>query len=319
MYISTQDGDNMKIKEVCEKTGLSDKTIRYYIRSGLVFPKYNENYTGRKNFDFAENDIERLKQVAVLRKYGFSINSIKSILSDCECIDTVIKEHIHNMKEETENSVKLLSRLNDISDCQFSDARGLCSFLAKAENLPATVPSIDNTKPYKLLYSKNKKANKALIVLVLIVFLFSAIMFSELYNTVRCITDSSIIDINNAFIGIRVIETDNKNNGTQYVNDLYIEDDCLITESDKFDECSTSIEKSFFGRDTITINAVVHSDKAMVKITPIYENKYSDELIYCNSSYWLGLDSSDGVNVKSQFKMQSKNYNYQYNIEFIPY
>lgn len=308
---------SLKIKEVCEKTGLSDKTIRYYIRSGLVFPKYNENYTGRKNFDFAENDIERLNQVAVLRKYGFSINSIKSILNDNENIDTVIKGHIHNMKEESENSAKLLSRLDDISDCQFSDVATLCEFLEKAENLPEAVPSVDNTKPYKLLYSKNKKANIALIILLLIAFLFSTILFSELYNTVRCITDSSIININNGFIGIRIIETNNKNNGIQYVNDLYIEDDYLITESDSFDEYSTTVEKSFFGRDTITIHAVMHSDKAMVKIVPIYENRYSDDVIYCNSSYWLGLEGSDGVTAKSQFKIQSKNCNYQYDIEFI--
>ncbi|MCM1284855.1 MAG: MerR family transcriptional regulator [Acetobacter sp.] len=98
----------MKIKAVCEKTGLNDKTIRYYIRSGLIFPKYNENYTGRKNFDFSEKDIERLNQVVILRKYNFSINSIKEILDNSENIDIVVKSHIENMREENNNSAQLL-------------------------------------------------------------------------------------------------------------------------------------------------------------------------------------------------------------------
>lgn len=309
----------LKIKEVCEKTGLNDKTIRYYIRSGLIFPKYNENYTGRKNFDFSETDIERLNQVAVLRKYSFSINDIKTMLDDNNCIDTVIKNHIQNMKEETQNSVKLLSKLDEISDCQFSDIAALCDFLNKEKSLPVSVPTADSKKPYKLLYSKNKKANKVLIALLVLIFLFSTILFSELYNNIKCITDSSIININNSFVGIRIIEADDNGNGIQYVNDLYVDDDCLITESDIFDEYSVSVKKSFIGRDTITIHAVVYSDKAMVKIVPIYENRYSDELIYCNSSYWLGLKDSDRITAKSQFTMEAKNYNYQYDIEFIPY
>ncbi len=52
----------MKIKEVCAKTGLTDKAIRHYIRNGLVFPVYNENYTGRKSYSFSECDVEHLNQ-----------------------------------------------------------------------------------------------------------------------------------------------------------------------------------------------------------------------------------------------------------------
>ena len=43
----------MKMKEVCEKTGLTDRAVRLYIENGLVSPKYNENYMGRRNIDFS--------------------------------------------------------------------------------------------------------------------------------------------------------------------------------------------------------------------------------------------------------------------------
>ncbi|MCM1284854.1 MAG: hypothetical protein NC227_01695 [Bacteroides sp.] len=184
--------------------------------------------------------------------------------------------------------------------------------------MPETVSVTDSKKPYKLLYSKNKKANKVLIALISILFIVSAVVFSEIYNNIRCITDSSIINISNGFVGIRVIEADDKHDGMQYVNDLYVEDEYLITESDKFNEYNTTVKKSFIGRDTIIIHAVVHSDKSMIKIVPIYENKYQDEIVYCNSSCWLGLDGADSVAAQSQFTMKSKHHNYQYDIKIIP-
>ena len=63
----------MKIKDVIEQTGLTDKAIRLYISNGLVAPSIEENYSGRKSIDFSEENVERLKNVALLRKAGFSI------------------------------------------------------------------------------------------------------------------------------------------------------------------------------------------------------------------------------------------------------
>lgn len=49
----------MKIKQVCEATGLTDRAVRYYIEEGLIAPRYTENYLGRKAFDFSEDDAQR--------------------------------------------------------------------------------------------------------------------------------------------------------------------------------------------------------------------------------------------------------------------
>ena len=63
----------MKIKHVMEKTGLTDRAIRLYIENELVKPEYDESYNGRKSIDFSENDVEQLKNIALLRKADFSI------------------------------------------------------------------------------------------------------------------------------------------------------------------------------------------------------------------------------------------------------
>ena len=50
----------MKIGAVCEQTGLTDRTVRYYTEEGLLNPGYTKNYLGRKTFDFTEEDVAML-------------------------------------------------------------------------------------------------------------------------------------------------------------------------------------------------------------------------------------------------------------------
>ena len=69
----------MKIKDVCDLTGLTSRTIRVYIDECLIKPEYTENYLGRRAFNFSENDIATLKNIAILRKFGFSIPEILKI------------------------------------------------------------------------------------------------------------------------------------------------------------------------------------------------------------------------------------------------
>ena len=42
---------------------LTDRAIRLYIENGLVSPSCSENYAGRKNIEFSEEDIEALKNI----------------------------------------------------------------------------------------------------------------------------------------------------------------------------------------------------------------------------------------------------------------
>ena len=92
----------MKIKAVCAQTGLTDRTIRYYIEQGLIAPAYEENYTGRRTYDFLERDIKQLQDIAVLRKFDFTIEEIRSILNDAEASQAVIAA----VRERTETTVQ---------------------------------------------------------------------------------------------------------------------------------------------------------------------------------------------------------------------
>lgn len=88
----------MKIKSVCEQTGLSDRSVRYYIEEQLLAPAYTENYLGRRSFDFTEEDVCRLKEIAVLRKFGFTIAEIRDMYDRPEEIGRMVAE-LKNRKE----------------------------------------------------------------------------------------------------------------------------------------------------------------------------------------------------------------------------
>lgn len=91
----------MKIKSVCELTGLTDRTIRYYIEEKLIFPQYTENYLGRRSYDFSQKDVKDLKDIAVLRKFDFTLDEIKFIIDHGEAGGKIIS----GVKARTETSI----------------------------------------------------------------------------------------------------------------------------------------------------------------------------------------------------------------------
>ena len=128
----------MKIKSVCELTGLTDRTIRYYIEEKLISPLYVENYLGRKTYNFCEKDIKDLNDIAVLRKFDFTLEEIKSVINDAE----TSKEILSNVRERIAQAVldgqNKLSVLSQIGTEKTYTVAELAEELSKASlNLPA--------------------------------------------------------------------------------------------------------------------------------------------------------------------------------------
>ena len=80
----------MKIKDAVLLTGLTDRTIRYYIEEKLIFPDYTESYTGRRAFNFLPEDIEALKHISVLRSFDFTIEEIHTIVIDSQATPGIL-------------------------------------------------------------------------------------------------------------------------------------------------------------------------------------------------------------------------------------
>lgn len=105
----------MKMKAVCEATGLTDRTIRYYMEEELISPAYTENYLGRKTFDFSEANIEALNDIAVLRKFGFSIPEIRQMLLNPEEIPRIVNELRERKQAHIDEETQLLQALSRLN------------------------------------------------------------------------------------------------------------------------------------------------------------------------------------------------------------
>ena len=167
----------MKLKELSEKSGISERTIRYYISDGVFVPeKYTENYSGRKNYDYTENDLIKLEQIALLRKYDFSIKEIKSLFDNELDIQKVLSEHIEDSKKASEAYCENIIKMEQTLNKKPKNALELCNALSTPVVEETPLPAIDEQSAYKVMYTKTKKSNKKLIAIVCIIAIISCIL-----------------------------------------------------------------------------------------------------------------------------------------------
>ena len=96
----------MRIKEAARRTGLTEKTIRYYENRGLVIPDKEER-NGRVWRDYTEEHVEMLRAVATLRRAFFHVEEIAGILAEPEKIPETLREVSRRVEETYEALDKL--------------------------------------------------------------------------------------------------------------------------------------------------------------------------------------------------------------------
>ena len=136
----------MKIKAVSESTGLTARAIRVYIDEELIAPKFTENYLGRRSFDFTQEDVKALKNIATLRKYGFSIDEIRNIMLDSQnsiAIIENVKIRTRGQMEEYQEKLRVLSRIEDNKVYTVSQLSEVLSQNEAELALPVDTPKIN--------------------------------------------------------------------------------------------------------------------------------------------------------------------------------
>ena len=98
----------MNIKKVCEQTGVSADTIRYYERIGLL-PRVRRNKSGVR--DFSEQDIAALEFIRCFRSAGMSVESLIEYMSLVEEGEGTEKARMKILEEQRE---KLISRIAEL-------------------------------------------------------------------------------------------------------------------------------------------------------------------------------------------------------------
>ena len=92
----------MRIGEIAEKTGLSISNIRFYEKKGLIGPDREKESKYR---NYTEEDLERLKQIVLLRKMDFPIEVISNILGKRITIEDAIEQQLTEL-ENKKNAIQ---------------------------------------------------------------------------------------------------------------------------------------------------------------------------------------------------------------------
>ena len=122
----------MKMKDVIEQTDLTDRAIRLYMENGLISPACSENYAGRKNIEFSHEDVEALKNVATLRKAGFSINEIKLLKQGSVPCRKTIEEFIEKTVAKIESDKAVVEKLHAVVTTENLTIETICESLNSA-------------------------------------------------------------------------------------------------------------------------------------------------------------------------------------------
>lgn len=168
----------MKIKQVMAETHLTDRAIRIYIDNGLISPDFEENYSGRKSYRFSSEDVSALKNIAILRKVGFSISEIKTLSQGGEESIMMLKGFVEKKEtqlKEDEIIYKTLKRILKNSDITFES---ICKAFSKTE-LQSIIPENElSPKEKEELANKNSYIITGLVCFALWLLMFTYEMVS---------------------------------------------------------------------------------------------------------------------------------------------
>ena len=122
----------MKIKEVCDKTGLTERAVRLYLEKGLVHPQ-SQWRQGRTYHDYQQQDIQRLTEIAALRRVGFSLEEIAALLQQNQQVDIILEHHCRKLEEETRQSEQQAQLLGQLAETSWPDGSTLARAILRAD------------------------------------------------------------------------------------------------------------------------------------------------------------------------------------------
>lgn len=101
----------MRIQTLSERTQIPKRTIHFYIQEKLLRPQSSEE---NGYYDFSEDDYQRLMLISSLRKDGFSLAVIKSILQTPASAEYYMRIRLQQIQQEMKHCQCLMSRIQGV-------------------------------------------------------------------------------------------------------------------------------------------------------------------------------------------------------------
>ena len=139
----------MKLKEVCERTGLTKRTIRFYEEKELLSPQKTYK-NGREYRDYSEDDVARLMDIATLRRARFTIQEIKQMEAQPEDMPEVFTSYREGLYEQQKELEALIAAAESVNPAALTSTKQLISVMQQATpRLP--LPAMDIRPRFRYL------------------------------------------------------------------------------------------------------------------------------------------------------------------------
>ena len=150
----------MKIKEVCESTGLSRKTIRLYEEKGLLVPQ-KERRNGRDYREYTLEDVELLREIATLRRAWFTMDEIARMQQDPNAIAEIFSQYLQWLENQKETLERLLTAARAIEPGKVQNIKELSRCMQAADQMP--LPAMDIQPHFRYLDAQEQRPPKVSI------------------------------------------------------------------------------------------------------------------------------------------------------------
>ncbi len=118
-----------KIKQVCELTGLTEKTVRYYVEQKLITPR-TETGLHYKSYCFDDRDIARLRDITALRSAEFGISDIRRMLESPSTIAPLVAQKEAALRAKIDSLRAVQQALENLTLSDYRDASRVADGIA---------------------------------------------------------------------------------------------------------------------------------------------------------------------------------------------
>ena len=139
----------MKTKAVCDATGLTRKTVMFYEEKGLFSPQ-KVRMNGREYREYTQEDVQRLRDIATLRRAWFTVDEIKRMKEAPEEIEGIFESYHAWLKSQKQELESLLEIAGTVDRTQLESVETLvASIRTAADRLP--LPKVDVQPHFRYL------------------------------------------------------------------------------------------------------------------------------------------------------------------------
>lgn len=139
----------MKIKEVCQQTGLTKRTVRFYEAQNLFTPaKTFQN--GREFRDYSPENIQELQKIATLRRARLSVDEIRRMQECPQDTTAIFRDYRARLRDEKLELEGILAAVDAIAEEELASADDLADRMEHVTtDLP--LPAVDVRPHFRYL------------------------------------------------------------------------------------------------------------------------------------------------------------------------